>query len=101
MFTPMTVDTEAEECSACHSEVVDGFARNVHAAVDERWAARNEYVGSCSACHGDASAHLDEGGGDGGELHGRDTTPHTPLPNRLGCAGGLTTPEVIAEKSRV
>jgi len=49
---PAYQDQDIEACADCHEDVVKAFATVSHAAG-----------GSCTACHGDADTHLEEGGG--------------------------------------
>jgi DmsE family decaheme c-type cytochrome len=49
---PAYQDQDFETCADCHEEVVEAFVAMPHAAG-----------GSCTACHGDAEEHLEEGGG--------------------------------------
>jgi len=60
----MTVD--AEVCGACHEDLAGAFAGSVHSALDrEGMDERYGVAFSCTACHGDVSQHLEEGGGEG------------------------------------
>ena len=47
-----------EDCAACHEAQVDHFERSPHAAIR----LEDEAALSCSACHGDPTAHIEEGG---------------------------------------
>jgi DmsE family decaheme c-type cytochrome len=49
----------AEDCAACHEEVVAGFAANPHSVSGHGGEA------DCSSCHGDPSEHIASGGGSG------------------------------------
>jgi DmsE family decaheme c-type cytochrome len=61
---PYVPDAEAEECGACHDDILGAMRNNPHALLaKEGWT--GEDVGSCTACHGDASAHLEAGGSEG------------------------------------
>lgn len=61
---PSNGESIAETCAACHDDQVLSFARsNPHSVLDSpEWLAGG-YEGSCTACHGDATQHLEEGGG--------------------------------------
>lgn len=63
--TPATGESLNDTCAACHEDQVTAFARNPHAVLDrpDRQGAARQ--GSCTACHGDATQHLEEGGGAG------------------------------------
>lgn len=50
-------ENDAEDCAMCHEEVVADFARTPH-AVAPGW----DPAAGCRACHGDGTAHMDEGG---------------------------------------
>ncbi len=56
---------EVEECVACHEEHVVEFMLTPHASLDADHVARVGAASACGACHGDATAHLEEGGGQG------------------------------------
>ena len=56
---------EVEECVACHEEHVADFGLGPHAALDVDFVAGVGAASVCGACHGDATAHLEEGGGQG------------------------------------
>jgi DmsE family decaheme c-type cytochrome len=62
---PAYQDQGFETCADCHEEVVKGFAAMPHAAG-----------GSCTACHGDAEEHLEEGGGPNIFAFGGDDLPN-------------------------
>ena len=50
-----------EVCAECHEEVAADFAANPHSGLDSAGlAAAGEW--SCTSCHGDPTAHLEEGG---------------------------------------
>lgn len=49
---PAVQASDAETCADCHEDVVNAFTAQTHSAAD-----------SCTACHGDAEIHLEEGGG--------------------------------------
>lgn len=49
---PAIQEADAETCAECHEETGKAFHANPHSAMD-----------SCSACHGDAEKHMEEGGG--------------------------------------
>lgn len=61
-----TAQSQLETCAACHEEQVKNFAANKHAAIDakEQYKKANAEF-SCTSCHGDASKHLEQGGGKG------------------------------------
>lgn len=49
-------------CADCHGEVVEAFQGNPHSVLGSpQWAD----TGSCSGCHGDGTAHIEAGGGQG------------------------------------
>lgn len=54
-------------CADCHEIDGPGYARNPHLALnrDPALAAHYGVTSSCTACHGDAEAHIEEGGADG------------------------------------
>jgi DmsE family decaheme c-type cytochrome len=55
-----------EVCGDCHEDRVEDLARSPHSALEsEGWKLPEGVKVSCSACHGDASTHLEEGGGKG------------------------------------
>lgn len=55
-----------EVCGDCHDEVVEALAKTPHSTLDsEGWKLPEGADVACTACHGDASAHLDAGGGEG------------------------------------
>lgn len=52
-------DPPGAECSDCHQELVDHFARNAHARLAPGdWFGRAQ---ACASCHGDATQHLETG----------------------------------------
>lgn len=51
---PAAQTTDMETCVDCHEDLVKAHASNPHAAADPN---------NCTACHGDAEKHLEEGGG--------------------------------------
>lgn len=56
----------AEECGACHTDLVASFSNNPHSVLDDNAALLPEGSGSsCTSCHGDAARHIEEGGGVG------------------------------------
>lgn len=57
-------DWTAEDCAACHAEVVETFDRGPHSALDEQRERLPEGVGfACSTCHqGDIDEHIESGG---------------------------------------
>jgi DmsE family decaheme c-type cytochrome len=60
------VAVDPEECAACHEDQVKAFKMTPHSALDTQGLASKAGVtGSCAACHGDATQHLEEGGGVG------------------------------------
>jgi DmsE family decaheme c-type cytochrome len=64
----MAVETavDPEECAACHEDHVATFMQSPHSALDSEGLAEMAGVtGSCAACHGDATQHMEEGGGEG------------------------------------
>lgn len=50
-----SVDDGSEDCAMCHDEVAAAFQETIH-GIAERGAP------SCVACHGDGTAHMEEGG---------------------------------------
>jgi DmsE family decaheme c-type cytochrome len=47
-------------CADCHGDVVETFQGNPHSVLGtDAWAD----TGTCSGCHGDGTAHIEEGGG--------------------------------------
>lgn len=60
---PMRSD-QFEECATCHEEHAETFLLTPHSALEtEGLAASAGADSSCTTCHGDPTAHLDEGGG--------------------------------------
>lgn len=53
----------ADDCSACHEDVVSRFTANPHHVADlvDRPGSGGD-LASCIACHGDPTAHINEGG---------------------------------------
>jgi len=51
---PAAQATDIETCGECHEDLANAFASRPHAQVDPN---------SCTACHGNAEIHLEEGGG--------------------------------------
>jgi len=49
---PAIQETDVETCAECHEEVAKAFLSKPHSTTN-----------SCTACHGDAEKHLEEGGG--------------------------------------
>ncbi|HMB54153.1 MAG TPA: cytochrome c3 family protein [Thermoanaerobaculia bacterium] len=69
---------DVELCAACHDDVVTGFAGGPHSALDrEGMDERYDISISCSACHGDATTHVEEGGGLGNIFSFNAEVPHT------------------------
>ena len=55
-----------ETCADCHEERVQAFVWNPHAVLDTKGLAKKANAAfSCVSCHGDASQHIEEGGGEG------------------------------------
>jgi DmsE family decaheme c-type cytochrome len=49
---PANQEADVETCTACHENLATPFAANPHSSMQ-----------SCAACHGDATEHMNEGGG--------------------------------------
>lgn len=79
-----------EECATCHEEVAEAFLWNPHSALETRGMASMKGAdSSCAACHGDPTAHLDEGGGQGNIFNfGEEHLPSARSESCLGCHGG-------------
>jgi DmsE family decaheme c-type cytochrome len=61
-----TMPAAMEQCGDCHDDVVGALALTPHSALEsEGWELPEGATASCTACHGDASKHLEEGGGEG------------------------------------
>lgn len=63
-----TAATEVvETCASCHDLDVPGYLLNAHRVLnqDAELAAHYGVESSCNACHGNAEAHIDAGGGEG------------------------------------
>jgi DmsE family decaheme c-type cytochrome len=85
LFMVSPADTKSmtgamEVCGDCHDSSVEAFGSTPHSALDSKdWKLPEGATVSCTACHGDAATHLDEGGGEGtifnfeGELPGTIT----------------------------
>jgi len=72
------------ECAACHEDRVNEFANDPHVSIGPRGLARKAgAAGSCTACHGDATAHLEAGGGRGNIFAFHDADP--PLERMRRC----------------
>lgn len=71
----------AEDCAACHTELVASFGLNPHSVLDDREELRLEgQSSSCTGCHGDVSAHIEEGGGEGNIFNfGEDSLANTRI----------------------
>lgn len=56
-----------DTCAGCHDLETPGYTRNPHRVInqDPQLAAHLGVESSCTGCHGDASTHMDEGGGEG------------------------------------
>lgn len=50
---PTNQATDAETCGECHEDLVKTFMLKSHSTIDS----------NCTACHGDANKHMEEGGG--------------------------------------
>ncbi|MFC2169576.1 cytochrome c3 family protein [Acidobacteriota bacterium] len=48
---PANQEADVETCAGCHDELAQAFMSKPHSVTD-----------SCSGCHGDAEAHMEEGG---------------------------------------
>ncbi len=57
--------TDIEMCATCHEDQATILARRPHSLLDSDDWAGGASLGSCNYCHGDASAHMDAGGGEG------------------------------------
>ncbi|MDX1502120.1 MAG: cytochrome c3 family protein [Thermoanaerobaculia bacterium] len=80
-----TMPAELEECATCHEEHVAAFRLNPHSALDTEGYAESY---SCASCHGDATQHLEEGGGEGTIFaFGDGELPSTNSGTCLGCHG--------------
>jgi DmsE family decaheme c-type cytochrome len=83
---PMRSD-QFEECATCHEEHAQEFLLTPHSALESEGLAKK--VGaesSCTACHGDPTTHLDEGGGQGNIFaFGEDELPSARSASCLGC----------------
>lgn len=77
----------ADDCAACHTEQVESFSRNPHSVLDDREELRMDGHGSsCTGCHGDASRHMEEGGGAGTIFNfGEDSLASTRIDACLTC----------------
>jgi DmsE family decaheme c-type cytochrome len=54
-----------EMCGDCHDDYVEALASTPHSVLDsEGWMLPKGAKVACTACHGDASTHLEEGGGE-------------------------------------
>jgi DmsE family decaheme c-type cytochrome len=53
----------AEVCKGCHEAYFDSYSETIHAKKGHPRAPAN--AGACEACHGDATAHIQAGGGRG------------------------------------
>ena len=83
---PMRSD-QFEECATCHEEHAETFLLNPHSALEsEGLAMKAGAESSCTACHGDPTAHLDEGGGEGNIFaFGEDELPSARSASCQGC----------------
>lgn len=79
-----------EQCADCHEDAVASYDRTIHA--------RGVYASSaatfeCAGCHGDPSAHIEAGGGEGTILKLSNLSPAAQSETCLSCheqAGKLT-----------
>ncbi len=77
----------AEDCAACHAEVIEHFDRGPHAILDEQTDRLPEgaYL-SCSGCHaGDVDAHIESGGEEGLMSFGDDALAIDKIQGCMNC----------------
>lgn len=79
----------AEDCAACHAEVVEHFDRGPHAELDKNPDRLPEGVYlSCSGCHtGNVDAHIESGGEEGLMSFGEGTPAIAKIQGCTNCHG--------------
>lgn len=79
----------AAACAECHPDRVEAFAANPHSALDSpQWLAQGQgYEGSCTACHGDGTRHMEEGGAESIFGFGEGELASVERQQCLGCHG--------------
>lgn len=70
-------DVDAQTCADCHEDQLVKLQHGPHATLDmdEALADHLGVASSCTACHGDPTTHLDEGGGEGTIFAFKDDDP--------------------------
>ena len=81
-----------EMCGDCHDDYVSNLQLGPHSALDKEGRKLPEGATSaCTACHGDASTHLAEGGGEG-TIFSFKGVPAGDITDRCATCHGTTHP---------
>ena len=64
---PQQSETTVQDCGACHEDLVNAFAKNVHDILEK--SPLYKLPNPCESCHGPGKAHID-GGGDKSKIIG-------------------------------
>lgn len=82
------MQTAADVCGDCHEEYVESVGLGPHSVFErEGWQLPQGVEVSCSACHGDPTTHLDEGGGLGTMFSFTKAPANQANATCLGCHG--------------